>query len=374
MKKSKYTGIYEEQNGTYTVRTTARFADGYIKAITKRGFPSLTEALRYKLNEVEKTNATYKFQENNKEILLYDYFDLFMEDYSISNALTSAHNTKGHIENYIKPYIPNVIMSNLKPSLFRNFRLAIAKSTKLNSKSKNVRINLLKRIIISASEKQYIDQNLATLCNVELKPLRNDGHVVKNDYWEKEEFLAFLNSFDDNDKYKLLFTCLFSFACRISEFRALKWEDIDFLNKTIHIHKQVTSKLGKGTWQILNTTKTKRDRYTIIPAHILNMLYQMKLENHYTKDQFIFFGDNPISENAINAQRTKHCLIAGVKCIRNHDFRHSYITYLIDSGTDFKVVADQVGHNNPTTTMNIYNHTTKKREQKLRSVLDNFIV
>lgn len=374
MKKTKYSGIYEEGNGSYTVRTTARYADGYVKTITKRVFSTVTEAFRFKLNEVEKIKSLYKFQENNKNILLYDYFTLFLEDFALSNELSTSQSIKGYIKNYIMPNMPNVSMSALKPAMFRTFRAVISESTKLNSNSKNKRINLLKRIILSASEKQYINSNLAALCNVELKPIKNDGHVIKNDYWEKEEFLAFINSFEDNDRFKLLFICFFSFGCRISEFRALKWEDVDFFNNTIHIHRQVTSKLGKGKWQIINTTKSKKDRYTIIPAHIMNLLYQMKLDNQYSSDQFIFFGDNPISENAINNQRIKHCFLAGVKYIRNHDFRHSYITYLLDSGTDFKVVADQVGHTNIATTMNVYNHTTKKREAKLRSVLDNFIV
>lgn len=104
------------------------------------------------------------------------------------------------------------------------------------------------------------------------------------------------------------------------------------------------------------------------------MLYDFKIKNNYSNTDFLFFGANPVGENPIYVQKKKHCDLAGVKCIRNHDFRHSYITYLLDSGTDFKVVADQVGHSNISTTMNIYNHTTKKREEKLKSVLDNFII
>lgn len=151
-------------------------------------------------------------------------------------------------------------------------------------------------------------------------------------------------------------------------------EDVDFFNNTIHIYKQITSGNGTDKWEIKYKTKNKHERYTIIPPNIIALLYDYKLTNNFSDDQFLFFGDSPISANAINTKRRQHCMIAGVKCIRNHDFRHSYITYLLDNGTDFKIVAEQVGHENLSTTMNIYNHTTKKREQKLRSVLDNFIV
>jgi integrase len=371
MGKNKYTGIYEEKNGTYTIKTTLTYKDGFTKNITKRGFITKTEAYNYKLKLIAEASTTYYYSQNDKNIKLHDFFDLYLKEYSLTFTASTSYGTKGFINNYLKQGIPNVAMSKLTPRHFTEFREFMSNQDKLNSSSKNKRLNLLKNIITSATDKGYLDSNVTRYLLLELKPFTDDGHIVQNDYWEFNEFQAFIESFDDQDKYKLLFSCLFSFGCRIGEFRALQWKDLNPITNQIHIYKQVSSKLGTGKWEIIPHTKTKRERFTTIPNSLKLKLLKFKEANNYTEDDFIFFGSSPISENAILSTKKKHCEIANVKCIRNHDFRHTYITYLIDNELDIKSVSAQVGHSNVNTTLNIYNHITKTRNQKLNEILDD---
>lgn len=371
MGKNKYTGIYEEKNGTYTIKTTLTYKDGFTKNITKRGFTTKTEAYNYKLKLIAEASTTYYYSQNDKNIKLHDFFDLFIKEYSLSYTISSTYSSTGYIEKYLKIGLPNVPMNKLTPRHFTEFREFISKQSQLNSNSKNKRLGLLKRAINSAIDKGYLDNNTGRYLLLELKSFADDGHIVQNDYWEFNEFQAFINSFEDDDKFKLLFSCLFSFGCRISEFRALQWKDLNPITNQIHIYKQITSKLGTGKWEIIPHTKTKKDRLTTIPNSLKIKLLEFKEANNYSDDDFIFFGQNPISENAIWYTKKKHCEIANVKCIRNHDFRHTYITYLIDNDLDIKSVSAQVGHSNVNTTLNIYNHITKTRNQKLNEILDD---
>lgn len=371
MAKNKYTGVYEDKNGTYVVKTTLTYKDGYVKNITKRGFVSKTEAYNYKLKMIAEANSTYYYSQNDKNIKLHDFFDLYFKEYSITFSASTTMGTKGFIDNYLKVGLPNLPLDKLTPRHFTLFREFMSEQTQLNSNSKNKRLNLLKRIMQSAVDKGYLDMSIGRYFIVELKPFIDDGHIVQNDYWEYEEFQAFINSFDDTDKYKLLFTCLFSFGCRIGEFRALQWKDFDPIKNQIHIYKQVSSKLGTGKWEIIPNTKTKRERYTTISNNLKNKLLEFKINNNFSDEDFLFFGKAPISENAIRNVKVKHCEIAGVKCIRNHDFRHTYITYLLDNQLDIKSVSAQVGHRDVNTTLNIYNHITNTRTKKLNDILDD---
>ena len=215
MAKNKYTGVYEDKNGTYFVKTSLTYKDGYVKNITKRGFSTKTEAYNYKLKMIAEANSTYYYSQNDKNIKLHDFFDLYFKEYSITFSASTTMGTKGFIDNYLKVGLPNLPLDKLTPRHFTLFREFMSEQTQLNSNSKNKRLNLLKRIMQSAVDKGYLDMSIGRYFIVELKTFTYDGHIVQNDYWEYEEFQAFINSFDDTDKYKLLFTCLFSFGCRI---------------------------------------------------------------------------------------------------------------------------------------------------------------
>ena len=47
---------------------------------------------------------------------------------------------------------------------------------------------------------------------------------------------------------------------------------------------------------------------------------------------------------------------AGVRQIRPHDIRHTYVTLARDHGVDSKILTDRVGHANENVTKQIYTH------------------
>ena len=51
---------------------------------------------------------------------------------------------------------------------------------------------------------------------------------------------------------------------------------------------------------------------------------------------------------------------AGLKRIRFHDLRHTYASLKIDQGANVVYISEQLGHSNPTITLNVYSHLIRK--------------
>lgn len=60
----------------------------------------------------------------------------------------------------------------------------------------------------------------------------------------------------------------------------------------------------------------------------------------------------------------------GVKVIRLHDLRHSHASLLIEMGFSPLVIADRLGHEKITTTLQIYSHLYPNKQAEVAEKLD----
>jgi integrase len=64
---------------------------------------------------------------------------------------------------------------------------------------------------------------------------------------------------------------------------------------------------------------------------------------------------------------------AGTGKVRFHDLRHTYASLLIEQGENIKYIQNQLGHSNPTVTLNVYAHLMKPVNQEAACRLENTI-
>ena len=64
---------------------------------------------------------------------------------------------------------------------------------------------------------------------------------------------------------------------------------------------------------------------------------------------------------------------AGLYPITTHGFRHTHATLLFASGMDIKQVQARLGHSNVQTTLNIYTHAMKYRQDKIGDEFARYI-
>lgn len=162
------------------------------------------------------------------------------------------------------------------------------------------------------------------------------------------------------------------YGLRRSEVLGLKWDAIDFENKTITIRHTVHEVTVDGKTKIVasDTTKTKSS-YRSLPLvkpfeEILLKMKQEQEENKrlcgrcYCQDYLDYIYVNQIGEIVKPGFVTAH-FSAVLKAnnlphIRFHDLRHSCASLLFAQGVSLKEIQAWLGHSTIGTTANIYTH------------------
>ena len=165
----------------------------------------------------------------------------------------------------------------------------------------------------------------------------------------KEEVNNIINN-TNNIKHKLLLMFLYYSGMRLDEIRNLKWEDLDFERKLIHIKK----------------AKGDKERVVFFHENLINLIDKNK-EN----EGFIFLSDrgNKYNKRTIQMIVKNSAIRAGIKKkVHTHTFRHSFATHLLEAGADIRYIQVLLGHKNLQTTQ-IYTHVANKDIKNLANLL-----
>lgn len=157
----------------------------------------------------------------------------------------------------------------------------------------------------------------------------------KMEIWDREEFERFISVVDD-PMYHCLFTLMFFTGRRKGELFALTPADVS--EKHITIDKSLTRKTLDGNSYKITSAKT--DKVQTVPVC---KTVQNELKRYNSDGRFFFGGDSPLSENTVTRTFQRYCRLSGVKIIRIHDLRHSFVSMLIHLGANLTVVADLIG-------------------------------
>lgn len=175
---------------------------------------------------------------------------------------------------------------------------------------------------------------------------------------EVEKIAECINS--ERKKSQLPILIAIRTGLRLTEICGLKWGDIDFEKRTISIRRNA-AKLNGET--IISTPKTKSGARTVyITDDLLEMLRQYrKLPEYYVASG----KKEPVNQRSIQAANERLLERIGVKSCGMHSYRHAFASKLLKGSTDFKSIANVMGHSNIEVTQNIYNHSTKEREEEV---------
>ncbi|MBM3728407.1 MAG: site-specific integrase [Acidobacteria bacterium] len=160
---------------------------------------------------------------------------------------------------------------------------------------------------------------------------------------------------------------------RVSEIMPLKWSDLDFDNRTLLVQRSMVH--GKGADV---KTEYARDHVPLDPA-LIEILLAHRKRYHRTEEDWLFANpttDRPYHQDPI---QQKHIRKAARKCglgdgIGWHTFRHSYRSWLDDTGAPTTVQKELMRHASIQTTMNVYGKAMTDTKRQAHSKVVELIL
>jgi integrase len=381
--KTKYKGVYyDETHNTYYVNTTFRTEEGHAIKKCKRGFATAKKAYDWKNTyAVEVRTSASTSKKGKLDFILIKYIEYRR------NTLkpTSLKRIKLTLQNHFLANVPSNIEQLKINHIFSLYEYVCGLPNKTSGK--NLIISVFNTFVEWLDLTEQISSSFAKKFKVVFVPLKNTEET-NNSFMVLEEYVDFINTFDKSNKldkmYMLLFNVLFFTGARIGEVLALEFDDVDFVNGTIHYNKQLQeiaqlenvphNSIKVGANAIVPYTKTNTVKTVSIPDWLLNDIEEWK--ELQTESPYIFYigtrNSKIIHKTSVRKIFKAHLKLAGLPIIKIHDLRHSHTTMLYDSGCDSKYVAERLGHSSERTSKDIYNHLTRARKRVNDEIIKGF--
>lgn len=151
----------------------------------------------------------------------------------------------------------------------------------------------------------------------------------------------------------------------------MRWEDIDFQNRIIHIKRNAIYNYNEKQFVVGSTktvsglreipmTQTTYDILASIKKNGERNIISFKFADHV----FLNSKGKLITNSDYNKCLNRICKKAGIETISMHTLRHTFATRCIESGMKPKTLQKILGHSNISMTMNLYVHVTEDEKEK----------
>ncbi len=357
-------GISQRKDGLYT----ARFTD----KLGKR-----RQQYFKKLQECRQWLADAQFEDEHGNVLQGEnptvdaWYQYWIDNVKGDNIrFNTRRNYNDRYERNIKPLIGNMPIKEVKPLHCQNVLNQMADSY-ANSVIEHSRL-VMWMLFDSALENELIPKNPVTKsvkCTSGRKPKEMRALTLE----EQKLFLETVKGTSNYNQYALILQT----GLRTGEMIGLRWSDVDFENRVIHIRRTMEYRHSVGEWRI-GEPKTKNSvRDVPLTQEAVEILKNQKEKLKLLKVRPIEFSDmvflcrdgTPTKNSAYDTKLFYYCDKVGIERFSMHVLRHTFATRCIEAGMKPKTLQMILGHSNIGITMNLYVHVTdEEKEKEVQSV------
>ena len=345
----------DEKTGKWFAKFYYTNWQGIKKQKWKRGFATKKEALGFERDFLEQ-------QSTNPDMTFQNLYEIYMEDMAARLKQSTLLTKKAVLQTHILPFFGSKPINEIKASDVRRWQAKLMSSPNNYSQTYLKKINTELNSIINYAKRFY---------DLNTNPCGKAGTIGKAkaeemDYWTYDEYIAFREGVKDKPLSYICIEVLYWTGMREGELLALSPADIDLDNKTISINRTYQRIEGKDVFTSPKTRKSKRK--IPIPDFLCQEL------SDYIQSRYMLDADErlfPVTKSYLSHEMIRGCKITGAKKIRIHDIRHSHASLLINQGCDALMLADRLGHEKVSTTLNTYSHLFPHKQQELVHSLES---
>ena len=345
----------DEKTGKWFAKFYYTNWQGIKKQKWKRGFATKKEALGFERDFLEQQSA-------NPDMTFQNLYEIYMEDMAARLKQSTLLTKKAVLQTHILPFFGSKPINEIKASDVRRWQAKLMSSPNNYSQTYLKKINTELNSIINYAKRFY---------DLNTNPCGKAGTIGKAkaeemDYWTYDEYITFREGIKDKPLSYICFEVLYWTGMREGELLALSPADIDLDNKTISINRTYQRIEGKDIFTSPKTRKSKRK--IPIPDFLCQEL------SDYIQSMYMLDADErlfPVTKSFLSHEMIRGCKNTGVKKIRIHDIRHSHASLLINQGCDALMLADRLGHEKVSTTLNTYSHLFPHKQQELVHSLES---
>ena len=336
-------GISQRKDGLYS----ARYTDSSGKR-RQRYFQ--------KLQECRQWLADAQFDGGHESILpgeaptVSAWYYYWIENIKGNNIrYNTRRNYSERYEKNIKPSIGDMLLKQIRPLHCQSVLNQMASSYS-NSVIEQTRL-VMRMMFDSAVENELLTKNALTI----------------------EEQKLFLETIKETSNYNQ-YALLLQTGLRTGEMIGLRWADVDFKKRVLHIRRTMEFRQSTGEW-ITGEPKTKNSIRDIpLTQEAVNILKRQKEKlislnvdsSRFPDSVFLRKDGTPEKNTTYDSTLFYYCDKAGIRRFSMHVLRHTFATRCIESGMRPKTLQMILGHSTIGVTMNLYVHVTD--EEKVKEV------
>ena len=319
----------------------------------------------------------------DRNMTLAKYTELWLRDIAPNKlAKSTIVRDRQDIDRFL-PVLGSYKLTELRPEHFRSLYAQLRETRSQTSGQPLSECTVegvhacLCGILSDAMEGGYLNHNPAW------RTYKYSGKKKEKAVADEETVQKLIAALEEESiKYETYFKLIIATGMRRGECCGLKWSDINYQDRSIHIQRNVVKLTGEEI--LVKAPKTSAgDRYVYFSAEMESLLREYRRECAWetesydrralTDDDYIFRRHNealPMTPSSFTWRfkliLKKHGLPENLNV---HSLRHTNASLLIAGGTDVATVAGLLGHSQPSTTLDIYTHAFDKSKRAASEAL-----
>ena len=351
-------GSIHRRGDSWTVRWRTETADGR-KQHSKGGFRTKKEAQEF-LTDTMAAIRGGVFSEPTKVTLGEFLIQRWLPARKLSLRPSTWSSYEVAINRHVLPHLGGVQIQQLSPDRLDRFYADLSATGLAPKTVRNIHV-MLHKALHDAMRKNLVPRNAAQAAD----PPRLSGtsqHAMRT--WSPEQLRGF---FDGIATHRLAAGYLLAATTgmRRGEVLGLRWSDLDFDERHLHVRQTVLSVNYELT---IGHPKTRRgERRITLDPETLRVLREHRTAQHHEKDllgsgyrdsDLVFARENgdPVHPDYFSQTFDRTVKRLGLPKIRLHDLRHTHATLGLKAGVPIKVMSDRLGHATTAFTMDVYTH------------------